>query len=149
MDEIKTTTPQQMLEDAFRALYDMASAEEAQRVEDENALIGYQIKWCEKFKQTFSFVSQYGARLIFQMNSDYDVKYHHLDKCCVQIFCDWYSIEVHPPKPGEDVCQCMEHYAFGTPYGNKVLYLTLPEITQNVSKGLAKSNADKKQLREE
>ena len=59
MDEIKTTTPQQMLEDAFRALYDMASAEEAQRVEDENALIGYQIKWCEKFKQTFSFVSQY------------------------------------------------------------------------------------------
>ena len=48
-----------------------------------------------------------------------------------------------------DVCQCLEHYAFGTPYGNKVLYLTLPEITQNVSKGLAKSNADKKQLREE
>lgn len=65
MDEIKTTTPQQMLEDAFRALYDMASAEEAQRVEDENALIGYQIKWCEKFKQTFSFVSQYGDSAYF------------------------------------------------------------------------------------
>ena len=147
MDELKNTNPQQMLEDAFRTIYDLDSAAEAHRVDDENALIGYQINWCNTFKQTFSFVSGYGAKLVYHMNSDLEVKMHHIDKCCIQIFLDWYYIEVHPPKPGEEKCRCLERYAFEFPYTNKEYYLTLPEITQHISKGLAKSNADKKQLK--
>ncbi len=147
MDELKNTNPQQMLEDAFRAIYDLDFSAEAKRVDEENALMDYQIKWCNTFKETFAFISQYGAQLELQMNSDFKVKYYHLDKCSVQIFCDWYSIEVHPPKPGKDVCRCLERYSFDFPYGNNVVFLTLSEITQHVSKGLAKSNADKKQLK--
>ena len=147
MDDLKETNPQQMLEDAFRAIYELDSSVEAQRVDDENALMGYQIKWCDTFKQTFSFVSEYGAKLVLHMNSDLEVKQHHIDKCCIQLVSDWYSIEVHPPKPGEDICRCLEHYAFEFPYTRKEVFLTLPEITQHVSKGLAKSNDDKKQLK--
>ena len=144
MDELKNTNPQQMLEDAFRALYELDSAAEAHRVDDENALMEYQINWCNTFKQTFSFVSEYGAKLVYHMNSDFEVKMYHSDKCCIQIISDWYYIEVHPPKPGEEKCRCLEHCAF---IKSEVVYLTLPEITQHISKGLAKSNADKKQLK--
>lgn len=47
MDELKSTNPQQMLEDAFRAIYESDASVEAQRVDDENALMEYQIRWCD------------------------------------------------------------------------------------------------------
>ena len=50
MDELKNTNPQQMLENAFRAIYELDASVEAQRVDDENALMGYQIRWCNNFK---------------------------------------------------------------------------------------------------
>ena len=147
MDELKNTNPQQMLEDAFRAIYESDASVEAQRVDDENALMEYQIRWCDNFMQTFSFVSEYGAKLELQMNSDYKVKRYHIDKCCIQLVSDWYSSEGHPPKPGKDICRCLEHYAFDFSCKSNEVFLTLPEITQHVSKGLAKSNAAKQQLK--
>ena len=145
MDDLKNTNPQQMLEDAFRALYEKDSTDEAARIEAENNLNAYQIRWCEEFKKVFSFVSQYGGQLVTHMSSDYEVKLYHCDKCSIQVFGEGYSIEVHPPKPGEEKCRCLERYLFDSPL-NKELYLTLPEITTHVSKGLAKANADHKHL---
>ena len=147
MDELKNTNPQQMLEDAFRAIYEQDSECEKARTEDEDKLHAYQIQWCERFKETFSFVSQYGGRIVLNMHRDFEVKLFHMDKCSVTIVSEsgGYSIEVHPPEPNAEKCQCLENYIYDTG-GNKVLSLTLPEITRHVSKGLAKSNADNKQL---
>lgn len=147
MDELKNTNPQQMLEDAFRAIYEQDSECEKARTEDEDKLHAYQIQWCERFKDTFSFVSQYGGRIVLNMHRDFEVKLFHMDKCSVTIVSEsgGYSIEVHPPEPNAEKCQCLENYIYDIG-GNKVLSLTLPEITLHVSKGLAKSNADNKQL---
>ena len=147
MDELKKTSPQQMLEDAFRAIYKHDREDENARVEGEDNLHAYQIQWCERFKDTFSFVSQYGGRLVLHTESDFAVKFHHVDKCCVTVVSEsgGYSIEVHPPAPNTEQCRCLESYIYDTT-GNKVLSLTLPEITQHISKGLARSNADNKRL---
>ena len=150
MDELKKTSPQQMLEDAFRAIYKHDREDENARVEGEDNLHAYQIQWCERFKDTFSFVSQYGGRIVLNTNSDFEVKMYHKDKCSVTIFSEsgGYSIEVHPPAPNSEQCQCLESYIYDL-YDfnrNRVLSLTLPEITLHVSKGLARSNADNKRL---
>ena len=147
MEDLKNTNPQQMLEDAFRAIYERDSECENARTKDEDNLHAYQIQWCERFKDTFSFVSQYGGRIVLNMHDDFEVKFFHMDKCSVTIVSEsgGYSIEVHPPVPNADKCHCLENYIYDMG-GNKVLSLTLPEITLHVSKGLAKSNADNKQL---
>lgn len=138
-------TPQDMLEEAFRALYDRDSEDEAKRVQEEKELFNYQIEWSNKFKETFAFVSEYGAKMEMSINSDLDVKSFNVDKCSIQVFNGIYSLTVFPPMPGTDRCKCLEHYLYDHT-GNKVLFLTLPEITIHISKGLAKSNADKKHI---
>lgn len=145
MDDLKNTSPQQMLEDAFRALYQQDAEKEASRVMAEDNLFAYQIEWCDKFQETFSFVSQYGGRLVLHTESDFAAKFYKTDKCCVSIVSEsgGYCLEVHPPAPNEERCRCIENYTFE---GNRSLYLTLPEITAHISKGLAASNADKKRL---
>ena len=150
MDDLKKTNPQQMLEDAFRAIYENDSKNEQARVEGEVNLNEYQIEWCNKFKETFAFVSQYGGRINIHMVDDFDVKFFHKDKCCVSVVSEsgGYYLEVHPPMPNTEICHCLENYIYDTS-GNKQLSLTLTEITTHISKGLAKSNADNKQLESE
>lgn len=145
MDELKDTNPQQMLEDAFRAIYENDSKNEHARVEEEASLNDYQVEWCNKFKDTFSFVSQYGGRICLNMADDFSVKFFHQDKCSVSVVSEsgGYCLEIHPPMPNTDICQCLESYIYDTS-GNKMLALTLTEITSHISKGLAKSNADNK-----
>lgn len=145
MNNLKNITPQDMLEEAFRALYDRDSEDEAKRVQEEKELFNYQIEWSNKFKDTFAFVSEYGAKMEMSINSDLDVKSFNIDKCSIQVFNGIYSLTVFPPRPGTDRCKCLEHYLYDYT-GNKVLFLTLPEITIHISKGLAKSNADKKHI---
>lgn len=149
MDDLKERNPQQLLEDAFRALYMHDSDEEALRVKAEQDLNAYQIEWCNWFQERFSFVSQYGGRIVLNLRDDFAVKFHHLDKCSVSVLNNsgGYSIEIHPPAPNTEQCMCLEHYMYDEG-GNKLLKLTLPEITMHISKGLAKSNADHKQLHE-
>ena len=146
MDELKNTNPQQLLEDAFRAIYEKDSADEAQRIEEERELNCYQLRWCSKFEETFGFVSQYGGKVVSNVESDFNVKLHHLDKCSVDVYFEGYSITVHPPKPGEERCRCFEHYIFDGPFRSELM-LTLPEITTHISKGLAKAGADLKHLK--
>ena len=147
MDDLKNTNPQQMLEDAFRAIYKNDSKDEQDRVESEANLNEYQVEWCNKFKETFAFVSQYGGRICIHVEDDFHVKFFHTDKCCVSVVSEsgGYCLEIHPPMPNTEVCRCLENYIYDTS-GNKVLFLTLPEITTHISKGLAKSNADNKRL---
>ena len=148
MDELKNTNPQQILEDAFRAIYELDSKNEMSRVAAEDEMFAYQIDWCNKFKETFAFVSQYGGRIVLHEESDFEVKFFHTDKCIVTVVSEsgGYSIEVHPPAPNEEQCRCLENLSFG---GSRVLFLTLPEITLHISKGLAASNADRKRLNTE
>ena len=136
-----------MLEDAFRAIYEHDNESEQARVEGEDKLYAYQIEWCNKFKETFAFVAQYGGRIKINIEDDFAVKFHHVDKCCVSVVSEsgGYSLEVHPPAPDSEKCRCLENYLFDS-FGNKVLFLTLPEITRHISQGLAKSNADNKRL---
>lgn len=147
MDDLKERNPQQLLEDAFRAIYTQDREKEDARVEAEEQLWAYQVDWCNKFQEIFAFVSQYGGRISIHTNDDFAVKFHHLDKCCVSVISEsgGYSIEVHPPAPNTNTCRCLENYLFDS-YGNKSLLLTLPEITEHISQGLAKSNADHKRL---
>ena len=145
MADLKIPSPQQMLEDAFRAMYKEDKKTESARVEAEGDISSYQIQWCNNFQEVFSFVSQYGGRICLNMHDDFEVKFFHYDKCSVTVVSEsgGYSIEVHPPAPNSDKCHCIESYIYDMG-GNKVLFLTLPEITQHISKGLAKSNADNK-----
>lgn len=147
MSELKNTNPQQLLEDAFRALYRSDYEDELSRVDSEEELHSQQIQWCNKFEEVFSFVSQYGGRLCINTHTDFEVKFYHVDKCSITVVSEsgGYSLEVHPPEPGTDKCRCLENYIYDVA-GNKMLFLTLPEITQHISRGLAKSNADNKQL---
>lgn len=146
MDKPSNIDPQEMLESVFKTMYENDASEEASRIQQENELHAYQVEWCNKFLEVFSFVSQYGGNVAIHTNTDYDVKLFKLDKCSVSVYGKGYCIEVHPPKPGTDKCCCLEHYLYES--SNTIsLDLTLPEITVRISKGLAKANADSKQLK--
>ena len=147
MDDLKNTNPQQMLEDAFRAIYEQDSEKEQSRVAAEDELFAYQSQWCNKFQETFSFVSQYGGRITIHTHRDYVARLCNMEKFSVSVISQsgGYSLEVHPPAPNAEQCRCLEHYSFA-PFGNRELFLTLPEITAHISKGLAASNADNKRL---
>lgn len=147
MSELQSTSPQKMLEDAFRAIYERDKKDEISRVEEEEKRSAYQVEWCNKFKDIFSFVSQYGGRIDIHTESDFAVKFHHVDKSIVIVVSEsgGYSMEIHPPEPNSDKCLCRENYLFDVMKGG-VNRLTLPEITVRISKGLAASNADSKRL---
>lgn len=147
LEELKNTNPQQMLEDAFRAIYQRDIQDEKSRVEEKDKLYAYQIEWCNKFEETFSFVSQYGGRICKHIEDDFSVKMFHVEKCIITVVSEsgGYSIEIHPPEPGSDKCLCREDFLYETLRGG-VYRLTLPEITVHISKGLANANADNKTL---
>lgn len=146
MDGPESKDPQQMLESLFKTIYEKDASDEALRIQQENELYSYQIEWCNKFLEVFSFVSQYGGSVTIHTHTDFEVKFHKLDKCLVSVSCNGYCIEVHSPMPGTDKCRCLEHYVYES-INNTSLSLTLPEITLRISKGIAKANADRQQLK--
>lgn len=130
-----------MLEEAFRTIYEQESKTEQSRVAAEDELYAYQTQWCEKFKNNFLFISQYGGLIEIDTASDFDVKLFKRPKSRVYVRSRnyVYSLQITPPAPNTDKCSCFEHYHFEHPV---YLELTLPEITKHISKGLAASNAD-------
>lgn len=144
-DKLDISDPQKLLEEAFQALYESNFATELAEMAKQQDLYAYQKAWSEKFVQTFSFVRKYGAKATVCETSNLNVKMLGFDKyfACVEIL--GYSLTVHPPKVGSDTCECLEHHILEP---NKILHLTLPEITIHLSQGLAKVNAENgKQLK--
>lgn len=151
LDKLEDLSPQQMLENAFQSLYEKHSIEETLRVIEEHRLIMQQLNWCNKFIEAFSFVSKYNAKIKLRTHSDYDVKHFQKDKYYVKLFTeryfpriryiDDYVLEIHAPKSEAGKCHCIETLYFGASCTH--LDLTLPEIAERISKGLAKINAEK------
>lgn len=139
MNELKETDPQQMLEYAFRAIYEQEIINEQSRDEESKHLLQYQKEWCNKFIEVFHFVSQYGGRLILNTPSDSHIKlYGEHYSISVVSESGEYNLLVNPPTINSDKCRCLEKLYMSY----KSYELTLPEITRHISKGLAKSNAD-------
>lgn len=141
MDGLNNSDPQQMLEAAFRALYEMDASVSLNAVALRNDKHAFQKHWCETFVKTFSFVSQYGASVKMHEVDDFDVKYFHSDKYYIKVINNGFSMEIHPPESPNSKCHCLEHFIFDMG-GTKSLDLTLPEITLHISKGCARANTE-------
>ena len=141
MDGLNINDPQQMLEAAFRALYEMEATAALNAVALRNDKQAFQKKWCEAFVKTFSFVSEYGATVKMHETDDFHVKHLHSDKYFVTVQNKGFSMEIHAPEVPDTKSRCLELYIFDMG-GTKTMYLTLPEITQHISKGCARANTE-------
>ena len=139
IEEMKTDTPQQMLEAAFRALYEKDTAEVKKALSEAKVIQAFQKQWCETFVKSFAFLTQFGAKVEMHELSDLEVRIYRRAKYYITFSNNGYYLEVYAPVSEDAKCRCLERPSSDS-YSNRLLELTLPEITQHISQGCAVAN---------